>query len=44
MTPNTTANATIGLFELMETDKAFEFGLKLILLLGSEQVIKEQAK
>ncbi|WP_339269067.1 TetR/AcrR family transcriptional regulator C-terminal domain-containing protein [Paenibacillus sp. FSL W8-0187] len=32
-----------GLFELMGTDKAFEFGLKLILL-GIEQVIKEQEK
>ncbi|MEC0181062.1 TetR/AcrR family transcriptional regulator C-terminal domain-containing protein [Paenibacillus peoriae] len=30
-----------GLFELMGTDSAFEFGLKLILL-GVEQVIKEQ--
>ncbi|WP_138753887.1 TetR/AcrR family transcriptional regulator [Paenibacillus sinopodophylli] len=30
-----------GLFELMGTDRAFEFGLKLILL-GVEQVIKEQ--
>ncbi|MFB5192621.1 TetR/AcrR family transcriptional regulator [Alicyclobacillus fastidiosus] len=30
-----------GLFELMGTDGAFEFGLKLILL-GIEQVIKEQ--
>ncbi|SEJ00819.1 TetR/AcrR family transcriptional regulator [Paenibacillus polymyxa] len=30
-----------GLFELMGTDRAFEFGLKLILL-GIEQVIKEQ--
>ncbi|OZB96709.1 TetR/AcrR family transcriptional regulator [Paenibacillus sp. XY044] len=34
---------TNGLFELMGTDKAFEFGLKLILL-GTEQVIKEQEK
>ena len=34
---------TNGLFELMGTDKAFEFGLKLILL-GIEQVIKEQEK
>lgn len=32
---------TSGLFELMGTDKAFEFGLKLILL-GIEQVIKEK--
>lgn len=32
-----------GLFELMGTDTAFEFGLKLILL-GIEQVIKEQDK
>lgn len=32
-----------GLFELMGTDQAFEFGLKLILL-GIEQVIKEQEK
>jgi TetR/AcrR family tetracycline transcriptional repressor len=32
---------TNGLFELMGTDGAFEFGLKLILL-GVEQVIKEQ--
>ncbi|MBP2002283.1 TetR/AcrR family tetracycline transcriptional repressor [Paenibacillus shirakamiensis] len=32
---------TNGLFELMGTDAAFEFGLKLILL-GIEQVIKEQ--
>ncbi|CAK4843195.1 unnamed protein product [Aphanomyces euteiches] len=32
-----------GLFELMGTDGAFEFGLKLILL-GIEQVIKEQEK
>ncbi|GIO62570.1 transcriptional regulator [Paenibacillus sp. SSG-1] len=32
-----------GLFELMGTDKAFEFGLKLILL-GIEQVIQEQEK
>ncbi|MBD7945472.1 TetR family transcriptional regulator [Psychrobacillus sp. FSL K6-2684] len=30
-----------GLFELMGTDRAFEFGLKLILL-GVDQVIKEQ--
>ncbi|SEL18980.1 Tetracyclin repressor, C-terminal all-alpha domain [Paenibacillus sp. cl141a] len=34
---------TSGLFELMGTDKAFEFGLKLILL-GIEQVIKEREK
>lgn len=34
---------TNGLFELMGTDRAFEFGLKLILL-GVEQVIKEQVK
>ncbi|MEC0178032.1 TetR/AcrR family transcriptional regulator [Paenibacillus favisporus] len=34
---------TNGLFELMGTDKAFEFGLKLILL-GIEQVIQEQEK
>lgn len=34
---------TTGLFELMGTDGAFEFGLKLILL-GIEQVIKEQEK
>ncbi|MFS0838684.1 TetR/AcrR family transcriptional regulator [Paenibacillus sp. 1P03SA] len=34
---------TNGLFELMGTDEAFEFGLKLILL-GIEQVIKEQEK
>ncbi|MFF2154873.1 TetR/AcrR family transcriptional regulator [Paenibacillus chitinolyticus] len=34
---------TNGLFELMGTDKAFEFGLRLILL-GIEQVIKEQEK
>ncbi|GGH30254.1 TetR/AcrR family transcriptional regulator [Paenibacillus segetis] len=34
---------TNGLFELMGTDKAFEFGLKVILL-GIEQVIKEQEK
>lgn len=33
---------TSGLFELMGTDKAFEFGLKVILL-GIEQVIEEQA-
>ncbi|MDP4096400.1 TetR/AcrR family transcriptional regulator [Paenibacillus sp. P96] len=32
-----------GLFELMGTDRAFEFGLKLILL-GIEQVIQEQEK
>lgn len=32
---------TNGLFELMGTDRAFEFGLKLILL-GIEQVIQEQ--
>ncbi|MBB3112397.1 TetR/AcrR family tetracycline transcriptional repressor [Paenibacillus phyllosphaerae] len=32
-----------GLFELMGTDAAFEFGLKLILL-GIEQVIKEQER
>ncbi|CAG7609122.1 Tetracycline repressor protein class A from transposon 1721 [Paenibacillus solanacearum] len=32
-----------GLFELMGTDEAFEFGLKLILL-GIEQVIQEQEK
>ncbi|MNI24121.1 Tetracycline repressor protein class B from transposon Tn10 [compost metagenome] len=32
---------TNGLFKLMGTDRAFEFGLKLILL-GIEQVIKEQ--
>jgi len=32
-----------GLFELIGTDGAFEFGLKLILL-GIEQVIKEQEK
>lgn len=32
---------TNGPFELMGTDRAFEFGLKLILL-GVEQVIKEQ--
>lgn len=32
---------TNGLFELMGTDRAFEFGLRLILL-GIEQVIKEQ--
>ncbi|MGG4340213.1 TetR/AcrR family transcriptional regulator [Paenibacillus lautus] len=32
-----------GLFELMGTDAAFEFGWKLILL-GIEQVIKEQEK
>lgn len=32
-----------GLFELMGTDAAFKFGLKLILL-GIEQVIKEQEK
>ncbi|MED4455690.1 TetR/AcrR family transcriptional regulator [Metabacillus fastidiosus] len=34
---------TNGLFGLMGTDGAFEFGLKLILL-GIEQVIKEQEK
>lgn len=34
---------TNGLFELMGTDRAFEFGLKLILL-GIEQVIEEQEK
>lgn len=34
---------TNGLFKLMGTDGAFEFGLKLILL-GIEQVIKEQEK
>lgn len=34
---------TSGLFELMGTGKAFEFGLKLILL-GIEQVIKEKEK
>lgn len=34
---------TNGLFNLMGTDAAFEFGLKLILL-GIEQVIKEQEK
>lgn len=34
---------TSGLFELMGSDKAFEFGLRLILL-GIEQVIKEQSK
>lgn len=34
---------TNGLFKLMGTDSAFEFGLKLILL-GIEQVIKEQEK
>lgn len=32
-----------GLYELMGTDEAFEFGLKLILS-GIEQVIKEQEK
>ncbi|MFJ7736698.1 TetR/AcrR family transcriptional regulator C-terminal domain-containing protein [Lysinibacillus sp. NPDC097287] len=32
-----------GLFELMGTDRAFEFGLKLILL-GVEQVMKEQVE
>ncbi|MGF9696898.1 MULTISPECIES: TetR/AcrR family transcriptional regulator [Paenibacillus] len=32
-----------GMFELMGTDGAFDFGLKLILL-GIEQVIKEQEK
>ncbi|QGG58402.1 TetR/AcrR family transcriptional regulator [Paenibacillus sp. B01] len=34
---------TNGLFELMGTDRAFEFGVKLILL-GIEQVMEEQAK
>lgn len=34
---------TNGLFELMGTDRAFEFGLRLILL-GIEQVIKEQER
>ena len=34
---------TNGLFELMGSDRAFEFGLKLILL-GIEQVIKEQVE
>ncbi|WP_438445076.1 TetR/AcrR family transcriptional regulator [Gorillibacterium sp. sgz5001074] len=34
---------TNGLFELMGTDRAFEFGLRLILL-GIEQVIEEQMK
>ncbi|WP_433944708.1 TetR/AcrR family transcriptional regulator [Paenibacillus sp. SN-8-1] len=34
---------TNGLFELMGTDRAFEFGLKLILL-GTQQVIEEQMK
>jgi len=34
---------TNGLFDMMGTDRAFEFGLKLILL-GIEQVIKEQEK
>ncbi|TBL77386.1 TetR/AcrR family transcriptional regulator [Paenibacillus thalictri] len=34
---------TNGLFELMGTDVAFDFGLKLILL-GIEQVIKEREK
>lgn len=34
---------TNGLFELMGTDRAFEFGLKLILL-GVEQVMKEQVE
>lgn len=34
---------TNGLFELMGSDSAFEFGLKLILL-GVEQVIQEQEK
>ncbi|GGA40620.1 TetR/AcrR family transcriptional regulator [Paenibacillus physcomitrellae] len=34
---------TNGLFELMGTDSAFEFGLKLILL-GIEQVIQEKEK
>jgi TetR/AcrR family transcriptional regulator, tetracycline repressor protein len=32
-----------GLFELVGADGSFEFGLKLILL-GIEQVIKEQGK
>lgn len=34
---------TNGLFELMGTDRAFEFGLKLILY-GIERVIKEQER
>ncbi|MFJ7666996.1 TetR/AcrR family transcriptional regulator [Lysinibacillus sp. NPDC097195] len=34
---------TNGLFELMGSDRAFEFGLKLILF-GIEQVIKEQVE
>lgn len=34
---------TTGLFELMGTDSAFEFGLRVILL-GIEQVIEEQDK
>lgn len=34
---------TNGLFALMGTDRAFEFGVKLILL-GIEQVMEEQAK
>ncbi|SFT23703.1 TetR/AcrR family transcriptional regulator [Paenibacillus sp. BC26] len=34
---------TTGLFQVMGTDGAFEFGLRLILL-GIEQVIKEQEK
>ncbi|MNB93088.1 Tetracycline repressor protein class A from transposon [compost metagenome] len=34
---------TTGLFELMGTDQAFEFGLKVILL-GIEQVIQEQER
>lgn len=34
---------TSGLFELMGTDKAFDFGLRVILL-GIEQVIEEQAR
>ncbi|ADO54962.1 TetR/AcrR family transcriptional regulator C-terminal domain-containing protein [Paenibacillus polymyxa] len=34
---------TNGMFKLMGTDRAFEFGLKVILL-GIEQVIKEQQK
>ncbi|MEK4760733.1 TetR/AcrR family transcriptional regulator C-terminal domain-containing protein [Viridibacillus sp. FSL E2-0187] len=34
---------TNGLFELMGTDRSFEFGLKLILL-GIEQVLEEQEK
>ncbi|MNW69048.1 hypothetical protein D3C74_479670 [compost metagenome] len=32
-----------GMFEVMGTDGAFEFGLKLILF-GIEQVVKEQEK